>query len=253
MIGIIGGTGSSNILDGVDIIDELVIDTKYGKSPEISIFELNDNKIAFMSRHSKGHSVPPHKINYMANIKAFKDIGVDRVIATNSVGSIDKSIGPGSLVIPDNFLDFTQGRNLTFFDDKVVHIDCTYPYCNELRNIISKTGKVIDKGVYVCTQGPRFETGAEIQFYKQIGGTIVGMTGVPEVILAREQEICYASICIVSNYAAQISDTMLTADEVIESMNDSQEKVVKLLFEVINKVPLNNECQCQKLLKNAML
>ena len=251
MIGIIGGTGVYEIVTMGDEIDKKVLKTPYGNSPEISIFNLHERKVAFMSRHSKGHSKPPHMINYRANIYAMKKLGVDRIIATNAVGSLEREIEPGDFVLPDDFIDFTKLRNGTFYDNRTVHIDVTDPYCSELRKIISSSGKVVNGGVYVCTEGPRFETPAEIQMFRILGGTVVGMTGLPEAVLARELEICYASISTVSNYAASISPTNLTIDEVFEIMDRKKHDLLKLMDTTISKMAEETSCHCMGALKGA--
>lgn len=251
MIGIIGGTGVYEIVTMGDEIDKKVLKTPYGNSPEISIFKLHGRKVAFMSRHSKGHSKPPHMVNYRANVYAMKKLGVDRIIATNAVGSLEKEVAPGDFVIPHDFIDFTKLRNGTFYDDRTVHIDVTDPYCNELRKIICSSGKVVDGGIYVCTEGPRFETPAEIQMFRMLGGTIVGMTGLPEAVLARELEMCYASISTVSNYAASISSANLTIDEVFEIMDKKKQDLLTLMDTAISKMESERSCHCIGALKGA--
>ena len=251
MIGIIGGTGVYEIVTMGDEIDTKVLKTPYGNSPKISIFKLHGKKVAFMSRHSKGHSKPPHMVNYRANVYAMKKLGVDRIIATNAVGSLEREIEPGDFVIPHDFIDFTKLRNGTFYDDRTVHIDVTDPYCSDLRKTICSSGKVIDGGVYVCTEGPRFETPAEIQMFRLLGGTVVGMTGLPEAVLARELEMCYASISTVSNYAASISPTNLTIDEVFEIMEKKKRDLLTLMDTAISKMPFERTCHCVGALKGA--
>ncbi|MBQ6219478.1 MAG: MTAP family purine nucleoside phosphorylase [Methanosphaera sp.] len=253
MIGIIGGTGTSSLKETYPLIREENIDTKYGKAPTISILEIDNKEVAYIPRHNVGHTVPPHMINYRANIEALNLIGVKQVYATNSVGSLDTNIEPGSLLIPDNFIDFTHNRVSTFFDDEVVHIDCTNPYCESLRRILLNSGEVHPYGIYIATEGPRFETGAEIQFYKLIGGKVVGMTGVPEVVLAKEKQMCYSSICAVTNYAASISPTNLTIKEVIDAMKDCEEKIIQVLTNSIRKTNDNLNCDCQHLLDDATI
>lgn len=253
MIGIIGGTGTNSLKENYPIIREEEIVTKYGKAPLISILEIENKEVAYIPRHSAGHSVPPHMINYRANIEALNVIGVQQVYATNSVGSLDTNIEPGSLLIPDNFIDFTHNRVSTFFDDEVVHIDCTNPYCETLRQILNKSGDVHPYGIYIATEGPRFETGAEIQFYKLIGGKVVGMTGVPEVVLAKEKQMCYASICAVSNYAASISPTKLTVKEIFDAMKDCEEKLIQIITKSIKNTNDNLNCECQNTLNDAII
>ena len=253
MIGIIGGTGVYEIVTMGDEIDKQVLKTPYGYSPEVSIFKLHGKEVAFMPRHTKGHSNPPHMVNYRANIYAMKKIGVERIIATNAVGSLDLSVKPGDFLIPNDFLDFTKTRAFTFYDTKTVHIDITEPYCHDLRNYLISSGEVTPDGVYVCTEGPRFETAAEIAMFKQLGGSVVGMTGIPEAILARELEMCYASICMVSNYAASISPTKLTIDEVFEVVEGQKENLVKLISDAIAKIPDTRECPCRYALLGAKI
>ena len=253
MIGIIGGTGTDSLKDNYPIIREENISTKYGDAPTISILEIENKEVAYIPRHSAGHSVPPHKINYRANIEALNIIGVNQIFATNSVGSLDTNIQPGSLLIPDNFIDFTHNRASTFYDEEVVHIDCTEPYCKNLRNILISSGDVHPYGIYIATEGPRFETGAEIQFYKLIGGKVVGMTGVPEAVLAREKQMCYGSICAVSNYAASISPHKLTIKEVVDAMKDCEEQLIQILRKSIKKTKENLNCECQNILNDDII
>ena len=251
MIGIIGGTGVYEIVTMGDEICKKVLKTPYGNSPEVSIFKLHDKKVAFMPRHTKGHSKPPHMVNYRANIYAMKKLGVDRIIATNAVGSLERSVKPGDFVVPHDFIDFTKLRNGSFYDDRTVHVDVTEPYCRDVRKIITSSRKVVDGGVYVCTEGPRFETPAEIRMFQLIGGTVVGMTGIPEVVLARELEICYASICTVSNYAASISSNNLTINEVFEIMDKKKQDLVRLMDTTISKMNEERSCHCMGALKGA--
>lgn len=253
MIGVIGGTGAEALLDNYSLIEKKDIDTKYGKAATINILDVENKEVAYIPRHNKGHNTPPHMINYRANIDALNQIGVKKVFATNSVGSLDTNIEPGSLLIPDNFIDFTHNRKSTFYDDKVVHIDCTNPYCDSLRKILIKNNDVHPYGIYIATEGPRFETGAEIQFYKLIGGKVVGMTGVPEVVLAREKQMCYSSICAVTNYAASISQNKLTITEVVDAMKLCEENLVELLTKTIKKTDEKEDCGCQNMLNDAII
>jgi len=251
MIGIIGGTGVYEITEHGHDVEKKSMKTPFGSAPEISLFTLHDKEVAFIPRHAAGHDYPPHMINYRANIWALKKLGVKQILATNAVGSLQESVGPGDLVIPHDFLDFTKLRPGTFYDDRTVHIDITEPYCPLLRKNLISSGKVVDQGVYVCTEGPRFETAAEIKMFSILGGTLVGMTGIPEAILARELEMCYASICLVSNYAASISPNKLTLDEVFEIMDECKLELVDLMDSAIKNVPYDAECPCQHALDGA--
>jgi 5'-methylthioadenosine phosphorylase len=251
MIGIIGGTGVYDIVNESDNEEKKIVKTEYGVNPEVSILNIEGKEIAFLPRHSAGHSFPPHKINYKANISALKNLGVNQIIATNSVGSVNVDIAPGSFVAVDDFLDFTVLRDRTFYNKQVVHVDFTEPYCNRLREIIVSNGNVISGGTYVCTEGPRFETPAEIAMFQKIGGDVVGMTGLPEVVLAREKEMCYASICIVSNYGTGISPNKLSMDEVLEIMEKKNEELVQLIYNTIKNLDDDFDCECLHALNNA--
>ena len=254
MIGIIGGTGIYDTKNAEEIKKE-VVKTPYGDVSEIKIVDFGGKQVAFLPRHGKSHGVPPHKINYRANIYALKEIGVKRIISTNSVGSINETLSPGDVVVPRDFLDFTKGRESTFYDDRVVHTDFSNPYCPEIRNALIKAAepaaKVLPIGVYACTQGPRFETPAEIKMIKTLGGDIVGMTGVPEVVLARELEICYGSLCIVANFAAGIKEEKLTATEVTEIVKKNENMLGKIIASAIKGMPDKSECACGQALLGA--
>ena len=249
MIGIIGGSGVYEITQKADAVENKVIKTDYGEV-EVSILDIFSKKVAFIPRHASGHSIPPHKINFRANIDALKNVGVTQIIATNSVGSMNLEMPPGSFVIPDDFLDFSQDRKKTFYEDKVVHIDVTEPYCPTLRDILAESGEVILGGTYVCTEGPRFETPAEIKMFRMLGGDLVGMTGLPEVTLAREREICYNSICIVSNYASGISENELTIDEVFEMVALKEKELLELIYNFIKNAD-DSDCACHHALDGA--
>lgn len=250
MIGIIGGSGVYELTQKADSCTKKLVKTEYGEV-EVSILDICSKKVAFLPRHASGHSIPPHKINFRANIDALKNIGVTKIVATNSVGSMNEEMPPGSFVIPDDFLDFSQDRIKTFYENKVVHIDVTEPYCPNLRDVLAESGDVILGGTYVCTEGPRFETPAEIKMFKMLGGDLVGMTGVPEVTLAREREICYNSICIVSNFASGISEDELTIDEVFEMMAEKKDELLELIYNFIENVDDGADCMCNHALDGA--
>lgn len=250
MIGIIGGSGVYEITQKADSCQEKLVRTDYG-DVRVSLLDISGKKVAFIPRHASGHSIPPHKINFQANIEALKQVGVGKIIATNSVGSMNLEMPPGSFVIPDDFLDFSQNRKKTFFEDRVVHVDVTEPYCSYLRDVLDMSGDVILGATYVCTEGPRFETPAEIKMFKMLGGDLVGMTGLPEVVLAREREMCYTSICIVSNYASGISETNLTIDEVFEMVSEKERDLLELIYNFIKNVDDSLDCSCNHALDGA--
>ncbi|WP_456418681.1 MTAP family purine nucleoside phosphorylase [Methanocaldococcus infernus] len=239
MIAIIGGTGMAEILNEGR---ERIIYTKYGKAKI-----LEDDNVIILLRHGLKHNIPPHRINYKANIYALKLLGVDKILAINSVGSLKKEIKPGTFFIPNDFMEFTKRRDDTFYNDRVVHVDLTEPYCpamrKELKKILDKFNFEYKEGVYICTEGPRFETKSEIKFYSNLGD-VVGMTGYPEVVLARELGLCYSSLCNVTNYACGISEDLLSVEEVFETIKKMEEKIVKVVREFINS---NFEsCKCRE-------
>ena len=255
MIGIIGGSGVEEISELADSIEKRTVDTEYG-SVEVSLLSIEDKTVAFLPRHSAGHTCPPHKINFKANIMALKEIGVTQIMATNAVGSLDLDIGPGSIVLPDDFLDFTVNRDRTFYDDVVIHIDMTEPFCNRLRGAILANsgcvdGNVVDGGTIVCTEGPRFETPAEIKMFSILGGAIVGMTTLPEAVLAREKEMCYAPIAVVSNYSTSISPTKLDTKEVLDIMAQKKGELINLLLDTIKDLSKECDCECHHVLDDA--
>lgn len=254
MIGIIGGTGIYDTKNAEEIKKE-VVKTPYGDVSEIKIVDFGGKRVAFLPRHGKSHGVPPHKINYRANIFALKEVGVRRIISTNSVGSMNETLSPGDVVIPRDFLDFTKGRESTFYDDRVVHMDFSNPYCPEIRNALIKAADPVAKvhpiGVYACTQGPRFETPSEIKMIKALGGDVVGMTGVPEVVLARELELCYGSLCIVANFAAGMKEDKLTATEVTDIVAKNEEMLGDIVARAVKGIPDVRECSCGKALAGA--
>ena len=255
MIGIIGGSGVEEISELADSIEKRTVDTEYG-SVEVSLLSIEDKTVAFLPRHSAGHTCPPHKINFKANVMALKEIGVTQIMATNAVGSLDLDIGPGSIVLPDDFLDFTVNRDRTFYDDVVIHIDMTEPFCNRLRGAILANsgcvdGNVVDGGTIVCTEGPRFETPAEIKMFGILGGAIVGMTTLPEAVLAREKEMCYAPIAVVSNYSTSISPTKLDTKEVLDIMAQKKGELINLLFDTIKDLSKECDCECHHVLDDA--
>lgn len=250
VLGIIGGTGvySPDIFSDVQSIN---VKTEYGYVDLVKSRYM-ESEVYFLERHGKGHKTAPHNINYLANIKALSMVGVKTILATCAVGSMSLDINPGSFVVIDQFLDFTKGRPATFFngDNGVVHIDMTDPYCHELREVLikncSKIGiKHFEKGTYVCTEGPRFENKAEINMYKILGGDIVGMTNYPEVVLAREANICYAAVGLVTNFATGISSTIQTHKEVMDNMLMMSQNIKELFLNSIKDITEDRKCGCQ--------
>ena len=184
------------------------------------------------ARLSSGR-LPPHRVNYRANIAALKTLGATAIFASLAVGSLRREDASGTLVLLDDFLDFTTARDKTFFDDAPVHIDCTQPHCERLRTLLKNAAQelsidLIDGGIYACTDGPRFESAAEIRAYRTLGADVVGMTGVPEIVLAREANISYCGLAIVTNFAAGVLPQPLTQAEVLDAMREALPRVAKL-------------------------
>jgi len=255
-IGIFGGTG---IYDSELLQDskEVTIETPYGKTSDtITIGEFKGKKIAFMPRHGKKHSIPPHMINYCANVWAFKELGITRIVSPSAVGSLKEEIKPGNFVLPTQFIDFTKSRENSFSKDgKVIHISVADPFCTELQEIVSETANNQDITLhkdctYACIEGPRFSTKAESRFYKSIGSDIIGMTLVPECQLAREAQICYVSIATVTDYDVW-AEKPVTAKEVINTLTKNVQITKKLLTELIDKIPKTRSCSCDKALSEA--
>ncbi|PMB75189.1 MAG: 5'-methylthioadenosine phosphorylase [Candidatus Bathyarchaeota archaeon] len=254
---IIGGTGFERLFKNAK---ETRVRTPYGAAPQVYIGEVDDKKVAFLPRHGLKHLVPPHKINYKANIYALHKLGVERILAVNAVGAINHNFKPGDIVVPHDFVDFTKLRHTTFYDRApVTHIDVSSPYCPETRKLLIETTRKMklrmwDKAVLVCTEGPRFETPAEIEMFRRLGCDIVGMTGVPEAVLARELEMCYATLCFVSNMAAGMQER-LTPSEVSEVSKQIMPKMEQILIETVRALPLERgkNCPCATALKDARL
>ncbi|OOZ37391.1 S-methyl-5'-thioinosine phosphorylase [Solemya velesiana gill symbiont] len=236
-LAIIGGSGFTK-LEELKIVRREVIHTPFGEpsSPLVhGIF--NGLEVVFLPRHGSAHTIPPHKVNYRANLWALSHIGIKRVIGVAAVGGIRKDMAPGSIVIPDQIIDYTYGRSHTYFEtdlSHVTHIDFTEPYCNELRNALIEASEsagidLITNGTYGATQGPRLETAKEIDRMGSDGCDLVGMTGMPEAALARELGVCYASCSVVANWAAGRSDGPITMDEIEKHLIDGMERVRKLL------------------------
>lgn len=210
MLGIIGGTGLTQLAN-LQISHREVVRTPYGEpSGALTFGRLNGREVVFVARHGYGHTIPPHAVNYRANIWALYSKNVSRVVSVASVGGIRSDLKPGTIALPKQIIDYTHGRRHSFFDSPeqpVTHVDFTHPYCEKLRSDLLAAGAasntpVIDGGVYAATQGPRLETAAEIDRLERDGAAMVGMTGMPEAALAREIGLCYAALGVVANWAA---------------------------------------------------
>ena len=256
--GVIGGTGlyDPKLLKNVQ---EIYVDTPYGKpSDALTIGELSGRTVAFLPRHGKLHTISPTNINVRANIWALKRIGVKRIIATSTVGSLVESYAPGDMVLADQFIDRTTKREQSFYsltEGRVCHISPAEPMCPELHKIAIEAAKTLkikhhETGTYVCIEGPRFSTKAESRMYQKSGADIIGMTMVPEVVLAREAEICYTNISTVTDYDCW-KDHNVCVDDIVSIMKTGIENVKKIVAETIAKTPVTQSCKCSSALTGA--
>lgn len=243
-LAIIGGTGLTQ-LESLNISDREIVHTPYGEpSGPLSHGTLFGREIMFLPRHGYGHTIPPHKVNYRANLWALKEAGAKCVFAVAAVGGIRSDTIPGQLVVPDQIIDYTFSRITTFFEEglkQVVHVDFTYPYSDSLRKKILQAAKeanvkIIDGATYAATQGPRLETAAEINRLEKDGCDIVGMTGMPEAALARELELQYATCEVVANWAAGRSSGEITMKQIEKELGGGMKKVAAILEQIVKLI-----------------
>lgn len=243
-LAIIGGTGLTS-LEGLQIIRREMVNTPYGApSGPVLHGDYCGKQVIFLARHGYGHTIPPHEVNYRANLWALKDLGIEQVIAGAAVGGIASNLAPGVIAFPDQILDYTWGREQTFFQkdlSHVTHIDFTLPYCEALRAQLMQAAtnaklEFVANGTYGATQGPRLETAAEINRLERDGCTMVGMTGMPEAALARELDLCYASCAMSANWAAGRGEGEITIEEIETNLKQGRAKfraVLKALFQML--------------------
>jgi 5'-methylthioadenosine phosphorylase len=259
-IAVIGGTGiyNNNLFQEETVVN---LHTPYGPtSDSIIVGNFGNKKIAFLPRHGKGHKIPPHMINYRANIWALKELGVKRIIAPSAVGSLNYDYEPGDIMLPDQFIDFTKNRKYSFFDGpRVCHISMADPFCIDLRKIAGTLLKDIgirfhNKGTYVCVEGPRFSTRSESKIFRDVyHADIIGMTLVPECILARESEICYLSISTITDYDVW-AEQPVSSKNIIEILNKNVETTRTIISKLIPLITDNRtSCDCGSALDEALL
>ncbi len=236
-LAIIGGTGLTQI-DGLKITGTKTLETPFGQPSADYVFgEINQKEIIFLARHGNPHRIPPHKINYRANIWGMQKLGITEIIAVAAVGGITPTMSPGHIAIPDQIIDYSYGREHTFFADDleaVTHIDFTFPYNRQLCDCLIKAGKkanlsVSSSATYGCSQGPRLESSAEIIRMEKDGCDVVGMTGMPEAALAKELDINYASLSVVANWAAGKSAGEITMAEIEDNLKQGMADVADLI------------------------
>jgi 5'-methylthioadenosine phosphorylase len=271
LIGIIGGSGFYKLLEKKE--DEVWPENVYGRtSSAIALGAIAGRKVAFLARHGTKHNVPPHKVPYRANILALKELGVKQIISATAVGSLKPEIKPGEFVVPNQFVNFTQRRGDSFYDGpETTHISSAEPFCFHMRELLVAKSReqglsVHPNGTAVVVQGPRFSTKAESAFFAHQGWDIINMTMYPEMVLARELELCYANISLVTDYDAGLkaddahsasgsaNDANVKAvslQEVIKVFEENTEKLKRLILSVIPSLPQERRCECAKALEGA--
>ena len=256
-IAVIGGSGLYDMAE-LDNVKEIQIETPFGTpSDTIVTGNLDGVKLAFLPRHGQKHSVAPHKINFLANIWALKELGVTRIIAPCAVGSLREEMEPGDIAIPDQFIDRTKDRTSTFYEkDTVAHISTADPFCPELRNIAISEGnnlnyKIHEKATQVCIEGPRFSTRAESNMFRNWGADTINMTLFPECVLARESQICYVAIATITDYD-NLGGTAVSHHEVLKTLEKNVEKTSNIIKNIIHNIKSERDCLCAHALDEAI-
>jgi 5'-methylthioadenosine phosphorylase len=257
-VGIFGGSGFYSLLDDVE---EVTVETPFGEpSAPIAVGDISGHKVAFLPRHGTKHELPPHQINYRANLWALKELGVKRIIGPCAAGSLNKDVRPGEFVVCDQLVDRTTGRKDTFYDGPVTtHVSWADPYCPELRALAIETAgsegiTFHAKGTVVVIQGPRFSTRAESSWFGREGWEVINMTQYPEAYLARELEMCYVNISLITDYDVGVEGAPpVTHEEVLTVFNANNAKLRGLLFTLVPKIPSDRSCPCATALEGARL
>jgi 5'-methylthioadenosine phosphorylase len=255
-IGVFGGSGFYGFLEDVE---ELTVDTPYGPtSAPVTIGDVGGRRVAFLPRHGLNHEFPPHRVPYRANVWAMKELGVGRVLGPNACGSLQPHVKPGDFVICDQMVDRTRDRPNTYFDGPVTtHISFADPYCPVMREITISAGHeqgipLHERGTVVVIEGPRFSTRAESAWFASAGWEVINMTQYPECVLAREMELCYENISLITDYDVGVEGVPpVTNDEVIRVFNENNDKLRGLLFAVIPRLPVERDCVCASALDGA--
>ncbi len=259
LVGIIGGSGLYR-MEGVEIEEERRIETPFGNpSDAVMLGKLDGHPVAFLPRHGRGHTTLPHEINYRANIYALKKLGVSKIISVSAVGSMKEEVEPGDLLMVDQFIDRTKDRPQTFFGRGIAaHVAFADPVCTELKSSAVAAAKSVGVkahtgGAYVCIEGPMFSSRAESMVYRSWGVSVIGMTNYQEAKLAREAEICYATIALVTDYDCwRVGEEEVGVEMIIKTLTDNVAKAQKVIRAMLPKLP-KGECSCQKALENAIM
>ena len=256
-IGIFGGSGFYSFLEATETVHEL--ETPYGapSAPPV-IGELAGRRVAFIPRHGIHHEFPPHRINYRANVWAMKELGVERIVGPCAAGSLSKDVALGDFVVCDQLIDRTRSRPHTFYDGPVTtHVSFADPYCETMREVAIATGRELgitmhSHGTMVVIEGPRFSTRAESKWFVSQGWNTLNMTGYPEALLARELEICYANVSLITDFDVGVEDVPpVTHEEVIRVFTQNNERLRALLFAMIPALPTERDCECATALSRA--
>jgi 5'-methylthioadenosine phosphorylase len=258
-IGVFGGSGFYSFLEAVE---EVELDTPYGKpSAPAVVGDVGGKRVAFLPRHGREHELPPHRIPYRANVWAMRELGVRRVIGPNASGALKAELRRGEFVVCDQFVDRTSGRADTFYDGpETTHVSAADPYCPDLRRVLVETAReldipVRDGGTVVTIQGPRFSTRAESRWFQAMGWDVINMTAYPEGYLARELELCYANVSMVTDHDVGVAGSEpVTMDEVVRTFNENNERLRELLFAVIPRIgPQPEDDPCATALRGAQM
>jgi 5'-methylthioadenosine phosphorylase len=260
-IGVFGGSGFYGFFKGASKVS---VKTRYGApSARLTVSKVGGKSVAFLPRHGVHHEYPPHSVPYRANVDAFKQLGVKRVVGPNAVGSLKAEIRPGDFVFCDQFVNFTTGRKDTFYDGPVTtHISTAEPYCPQMREVAIAAAKEMGArfhgtGTVVVIQGPRFSTKAESRFFTKQGWDVINMTQYPEVVLARERELCYLNISLATDYDAGLEGDPavkpVSHEEVIRVFNENMETLRKLIVKIVEGLPEERTCPCGSSLEHARL
>ena len=259
-IGIIGGSGLYQ-MDGLERVEERSIETPFGSpSGKYVLGTLEGKRVAFLPRHGIGHRILPSELNFRANVFGFKLLGVEFILSASAVGSLKEDIHPLDIVVPDQFIDRTRGRISTFFGGGLAaHVGFARPFCGTLSDRLYESGKMVGAkirkgGTYVCMEGPQFSTLAESHLYRSWGAHVIGMTNLQEAKLAREAEICYATMALVTDYDCwHETEEAVTVDAVIAILNKNAETARRIVRETVKKLPFERTCECASALKFALI
>ncbi|MFQ5957643.1 MAG: S-methyl-5'-thioadenosine phosphorylase [Candidatus Brocadiales bacterium] len=259
-IGIIGGSGLYDI-EGIKDVERVEVDTPFGRPSDVfTLGKLVEREVVFLPRHGSGHTISPSELPFRANIYGMKKLGVEQIIAVSAVGSMKEEIRPLDIVIPDQFFDRTKARESTFFGDGIVaHVGFADPFCGAMGGALHRSAKQIGArvhrgGIYVCMEGPQFSTRAESLTYRQLGAAVIGMTNLQEAKLAREAEICYATLALSTDYDCwHVGEEDVTVEMIIENLKKNVETAKKIIKVAIPELPRVRQCPCATALGNAIV